>query len=183
MLVLFFIMGIMVKLCDIEGTNTIHSLLDPKIVAMDFCFTLVGVTTTSVVAWMIFCAGLLVVLVPLGMFVQNLALSQKIPILRDAHTMEPPELLLGEDERYHLFLCPSHLTQTRTKPLDPVQPRIPNAPSPVVAGATFGAPGKTSAPSSSASCSCCYLASLYSSTLTTSVRLAPRTREPHAIEE
>ena len=51
----------------------------------------------------------------------------------------------------------------------------------VVAGATFGAPARTSAPSSSASCSCCYLASSYSSTLTTSVRLMPRTRERHAI--
>ena len=50
---------------------------------------------------------------------------------------------------------------------------IPRAPSYIcgLAGATFGAPGKTSAPSSSASCSCCYLASWCSSTSTTSVRL------------
>jgi len=54
--------------------------------------------------------GLLVVLVPLGMFAQKLAFSQAIPILRDAQTMEPPVLLLGSEKRYHLFL--SHVWST-----------------------------------------------------------------------
>ena len=110
MLVLFFILGIMVKLCDTEGPNTVHNLLDAKIEASKFCFTLVGVATTEAVAWLIFCAGLLVVLVPLGMFTQKLAFSQSIPILRNAQTMEPPVLLLGSGKRYHLFL--SHVWST-----------------------------------------------------------------------
>jgi hypothetical protein len=110
MLVLFFILGIMVKLCDIEDPNAIHSLLDAQIEASQFCFTLVGVNTTEAVAWLILCAGLLVVLVPLGMLVQTLVFSHSIPILRDARTMEPPVLLLRAGERYHLFL--SHVWST-----------------------------------------------------------------------
>ena len=110
MLVLFFILGIMVKLCDIEDPNAIHSLLDAQIEASKFCFTLVGVNTAEAVAWLILCAGLLVVLVPLGMLVQELVFSQLIPILRDARTMEPPVLLLRAGERYHLFL--SHVWST-----------------------------------------------------------------------
>merc|ERR1719181_2710936 len=110
MLVLFFILGIMVKLCDVEGANTVHSLLDAQIDPSNFCFTLVGVSTAEAVAWLIIIAGLLVVLVPLGMFVRALAFSQSIPILRDAKTMEPPILLLGTDKRYHLFL--SHVWST-----------------------------------------------------------------------
>ena len=85
-------------------------MLDARIEASKFCFTLVGVATTEAVAWLIFCAGLLVVLVPLGMFAQKLAFSQSIPILRDAQTMEPPVLLLGPGKRYHLFL--SHVWST-----------------------------------------------------------------------
>ena len=110
MLVLFFILGIMVKLCDTEGPNTVHNLLDAKIEASKFCFELVGVATTEAVAWLIIVAGLFVVLVPLGMFAQKLAFSQAIPILRDAQTMEPPVLLLGPGKRYHLFL--SHVWST-----------------------------------------------------------------------
>jgi hypothetical protein len=108
--VLFFILGIMVKLCDTEGPNTVYNLLDAKIEASKLCFTLVGVATTEAVAWLIFCAGLLVVLVPLGMFAQKLAFSQVIPVLHDAQTMEPPVLLLGSGKRYHLFL--SHVWST-----------------------------------------------------------------------
>jgi hypothetical protein len=66
--------------------------------------------TTEAVAWLIIITGLLVVLVPLGMFVRALAFSQSIPILRDRQTMEPPVLLLGPGERYHLFL--SHVWST-----------------------------------------------------------------------
>ena len=110
MLVLFFVLGIMVKLCDTEGANTVHNLLGAQVAASDFCFTLIGVATTEAVAWLILTAGLLVVLVPLGMFVQKLAFSQSIPVLRDARTMEPPVLLLGPGKRYHLFL--SHVWST-----------------------------------------------------------------------
>ena len=60
----------------------------------------------------------------MGMFARQLLFARAVPVLRDASTMEPPELLLREGERYHLFLCPSHLTQTRTKPLDPFQPHL-----------------------------------------------------------
>ena len=52
MLVLFFILGIMVKLCDIDDPNAIHSLLDARIEASDFCFTLVGMQTAEAVAWL-----------------------------------------------------------------------------------------------------------------------------------
>jgi hypothetical protein len=110
MLVLFFVMGIMVKLCETDGVNTVHSLLDTQVEASAFCFTLVGVHTAEAVAWLIFCAGLLVVLVPFGLLIQKLAFSQSIPILRDAQTMEPPVLLLRAGERYHLFL--SHVWST-----------------------------------------------------------------------
>ena len=110
MQVLFFIMGIMVKLCDTDGVNTVHSLLDTQVEASTFCFTLVGVHTAEAVAWLILCAGLLVVLVPLGLLVQKLVFSQSLPILRDAQTMEPPVLLLRAGERYHLFL--SHVWST-----------------------------------------------------------------------
>ena len=110
MLVLFFILGIMVKLSDVDDPNAVHGLLDAQIDPSDFCFTLVGVSTSEAVAWLIIIAGLIVVLVPLGMFVRALAFSQSIPILRDAQTMEPPVLLLGPGERYHLFL--SHVWST-----------------------------------------------------------------------
>ena len=85
-------------------------MLDAQVEASAFCFTLVGVHTAEAVSWLIFCVGLLVVLVPLGLLVQKLAFSQSIPILRDAQTMEPPVLLLGPGERYHLFL--SHVWST-----------------------------------------------------------------------
>ena len=81
MLVLFFILGIMVKLCDIEDSNAIHSLLDAQIGASTFCVTLVGVSAAKAVAWLIFCAGLLVVLVPLGKLLGRWpACSPRLPL-------------------------------------------------------------------------------------------------------
>ena len=50
-------------------------------------------------------AGLMAVLVPLGMLIRQLAFSRAIPILRVASTMDPPVVLLRKGERYHLFLC------------------------------------------------------------------------------
>ena len=109
MLVLFFILGIVLKLCDTD----------------EFCSSVVGLDSAYTASVLMICVALIGVLVPIGMVLHRLFFARPVPILRDAHTKEPPELLLGDDERYHLFLCPSHLTQTRTKPLDPFQPHIP----------------------------------------------------------
>ena len=108
MLVLFFILGIVLKLCDTEES----------------CSSVVGIDSAYTASVLMICVALIGVLVPIGMVVYQLFFARRVAILRDAHTMEPPQLLLGEDERYHLFLCPSHLTQTRTKPLDPFQPLL-----------------------------------------------------------
>ena len=150
MLVLFFVLGIVLKLCDTDG----------------FCSSVVGIDSAYTASVLMICVGLIGVLVPIGMVVHQLFFARPAAILRDARTMEPPKLLLSEGDRYHLFLCP-----TDTNQLTP-HSHTPSAPFRVVTGATFGAPDKTSAPSSSGSCSCCYLASSCSSTLTTSVCLA-----------
>lgn len=101
--VLFFVLGIMVKLCETEGPLAIYRLLDAKV--EDSCGTLVGVATSYSVSVLILFAGLMAVLVPLGMLTWQLAFSRAIPILRVASTMEPPVVLLRKGERYHLFLC------------------------------------------------------------------------------
>ena len=94
MLVLFFVLGALVKLCDTD----------------DACATDVGMASAYNASAVMVCAGLVVVLVPAGMVIRQLLYAQGIPGLRDARTMEPPELLLGADERYHLFL--SHVWGT-----------------------------------------------------------------------
>ena len=151
MLVLFFVLGIVLKLCDTDG----------------FCSSVVGIDSAYTAAMLMICVGLVGVLVPIGMVVHQLFFARPAPILRDARTMEPPELLLGEGDRFHLFLCPQ---RHEPLPLTAICQAHPMC----VTGATSGAPGKTKSPSSSASCSCCYLASSYSSTLTTSVRLVQK---------
>ena len=93
-LVLFFTFGIMIKLCDTD----------------DNCSELVGVNSAYEVSVVMICLGLLVLLIPIGMLIRQLLSVRAIAILRDANTMEPPILLLGENERYHLFLCPPHTT-------------------------------------------------------------------------
>ena len=108
MLVLFFMLGIVLKLCDTD----------------EFCSSVVGIDSAYTASVLMICVALIGLLVPIGMVVHQLFFARRVPILRDAHTMEPPQLLLGEGDRYHLFLCPSHLTQTRTKPLDPFQPHL-----------------------------------------------------------
>jgi hypothetical protein len=157
MLVLFFALGIVLKLCDTDG----------------LCSSVVGIESAYTASVLMICVGLIGVLVPTGMVVNQLFYARPAPILRDARTMEPPELLLGEGNRYHLFLCP-FATQSNQLNTGQQQPTFQEH-HPIyvhgLAGATFGAPGKTSAPSSSASCSCCYLASWCSSTSTTSVRI------------
>ena len=89
MLVLFFILGIVLKLCDTD----------------EFCSSVVGIDSAYAASVFMICVGLTGVRVPIGMVVHQLFFARRVPMLRDAHTMEPPELLLGEDERYHLFLC------------------------------------------------------------------------------
>lgn len=54
--------------------------------------------------------GFLVVLTPLAMFIHKVGFSGTVLVLRDVDTMEPPLLLLGEGESYHLFLCVAPLT-------------------------------------------------------------------------
>jgi hypothetical protein len=93
MLVLFFTLGIMINICD-KGS----------------CSDLVGLNDAYEVSVVMICAGLLVLLVPICMFIRQLLLARAVPILRDASTMEPPSLLLGKGQRYHLFL--SHIWST-----------------------------------------------------------------------
>ena len=88
MLVLFFLLGIVVKLCDTDGV----------------CESVVGIDSAYEASVLMICVGLVGVLVPTGMVVHQLFFSRPVPILRDARTMEPPKLILGEGERYHLFL-------------------------------------------------------------------------------
>ena len=144
MLVLFFVLGIVVKLCDTDGS----------------CSSVVGIDSAYTVSVLMVCVGLFGVLAPIGMVAQKLFFARPVPILRDARTMEPPKLLLGDGERYHLFLCPTDTTEPTS-----AHSHMPNAHAPVcvVPGATFGAPGKTSAPSSSANYSCSCLVSSCSS--------------------
>ena len=110
MIVLFFILGIMVKLCETEGPNSLYNVLDSKLKHDEFCFMVLGVPTAYGVAGLMVFVGLLAIVVPLGMLIRELAFSQALPILRDARTMEPPVLLLGAGKRYHLFL--SHVWST-----------------------------------------------------------------------
>ena len=95
MLVLFFVLGIVLKLCDTDG----------------FCSSVVGIESTYTASVLMICVGLIGVLVPIGMVVHQLFFARPAPILRDARTMEPPELLLGKGDRYHLFLCPTDTNQ------------------------------------------------------------------------
>ena len=96
MLVLFFIFGIVLKLCDTDAS----------------CSSVVGIDSAYTASVLMICVGLIGVLVPIGMVMHQLFFARPAPVLRDAHTMEPPELLLGEGDRYHLFLCPSSLNNT-----------------------------------------------------------------------
>ena len=107
MLVLFFVLGIVLKLCDTDG----------------FCSSVVGIDSAYTASVLMICVGLVGVMVPIGMVLRQLFFARPVPILRDARTMEPPKLLLGEGHRYHLFLCPS---PTRTKSRrHPFQPHVP----------------------------------------------------------
>ena len=95
MLVLFFALGIVLKLCDTDKS----------------CSSVVGIDSAYTASVLMICVGLIGVLVPIGMVVHQLFFARPVPILRDARTMEPPELLLGKGDRYHLFLCATDTNQ------------------------------------------------------------------------
>ena len=156
MLILFFILGIVLKLCDTDD---------------GFCSRVVGIDSVFTVSVLMVGVGLIGVMGPIGMVVHQLFYARPVPILRDARTMEPPKLILGEGERYHLFLC-AH----RHEPHFSCHTATFRSHSCVVTGVTSGAPDKTSAPSSNASCSCSSLVSLCSLTLMISV--CPSFRKP-----
>ena len=90
MLILFFVLGIVLKLCDTDD---------------GFCSRVVGIDSVYTVSVLMVGVGLIGVMGPIGMVVHQLFYARPVPILRDARTMEPPKLVLGEGERYHLFLC------------------------------------------------------------------------------
>ena len=89
MLVLFFALGIVLKLCDTDKS----------------CSSVVGIDSAYTASVLMICVGLTGVLVPIGMVMHQLFFARPVPILRDARTMEPPKLLLSEGDRYHIFLC------------------------------------------------------------------------------
>ena len=91
MLVLFFVLGIVLKLCDTDG----------------FCSSVVGIRSAYTASVLMICVGLVGVMVPIGKVVHQLFFKRSTPILRDTRTMEPPKLVLGKGDRYHLFLCPT----------------------------------------------------------------------------
>ena len=99
MLVLFFVLGIAIKICDTD----------------DLCTSLIGINSAYTASVLIICVGLAVVLIPTGMFIRQLFSARRAPVLRDARTLEPPVLLFGKDERYHLFLCANCHTITRVR--------------------------------------------------------------------
>ena len=89
MLVLFFVLGIIVKLCGADGV----------------CTSVVGMDSAYTASVLMICMGLASVLLPIGMLVRQLLFARFVPILLDARTLEPPKLHLGKGECYHLFLC------------------------------------------------------------------------------
>ena len=89
MLVLFFILGIVLKLCDTD----------------EFCSSVVGIDSAYTASVLMICVAIIGVLVPIEMALHQLFFARPAPILRDVRTLEPPKLLLGEGNRYHLFLC------------------------------------------------------------------------------
>ena len=97
MLVMFFITALLAKMCDIDAV-------------VDSCTVLVGIQTAYSIVVVMICSGFVVLFLPLGMLVRQLKAARKIQTLRVASTMQPPELLLSEGHRFHLFL--SHLWAT-----------------------------------------------------------------------
>ena len=100
MLIVFFITGILIKLCEPDVTPVLADMSNS-------CYSLLGLASPVVATAIMMGAGSVVLLVPLGMLIQKMVAAGAVPTLRDAATMQPPPLLLGKGERYHLFL--SHM--------------------------------------------------------------------------
>ena len=83
--------------------EAIHNVLDAGV--ENTCITLVGIDSAYSAAVIMFCASLMVVIVPFCMLVRQLNFARSVRTFRVASTMEPPVLLLGEGNKYHLFLC------------------------------------------------------------------------------
>jgi hypothetical protein len=99
-LVIFFVTGILIKLCDEDAANLMYNS----------CHNLVGFGSGYHVTLIMLCAGFVVILLPFGMFTRQLLVAQSVPIMQLASSKEPPSLVLSKELRYHLFL--SHIWST-----------------------------------------------------------------------
>ena len=79
-LVIFFVTGILIKLCDEDATNLIDNS----------CNNLVGFGSDYHVTLVMLCASFVVVLLPFGMFARQLVVAQSVPIMQLASSKEPP---------------------------------------------------------------------------------------------
>ena len=64
-LVIFFVAGIVIKLCDVESANAVHSLLDAQLEPSQVCSELVGIESGYTASIFIILTGIMVMLVPL----------------------------------------------------------------------------------------------------------------------
>ena len=99
MLIIFFVTGILNKLCATEAS----------------CLATVGFESAYYASLVMLCAGIVILLVPFCMFVWLILAARNMPILHirgesPLRTMEPAVVSLTEGERFHLFL--SHIWST-----------------------------------------------------------------------
>ena len=104
MLITFFLFGMLLKLCDNEGPDSLQSLIGAGSDADNSCSLLVGLDSTYTVAVLMLCMGSTVIGFVLVLILIQVFFSRSVPYLRVASTNEPPELHLGVGHRYHLFL-------------------------------------------------------------------------------
>ena len=104
MLITFFLFGMLLKLCDNEGPDSLQSLIGAGSDADNSCSLLVGLDSTYTVAVLMLCMGSTVIGFVLVLILIQVFFSRSVPYLRVASTNEPPELHLGVGQRYHLFL-------------------------------------------------------------------------------
>ena len=142
MLVFFFALGLLLKLCATDGTPALAPV-------QDACTTLVGVSSAYNTSVVMICAGLMVVMILIIMFFHQLLIARTVSVLLDASTMEPPTLLLREGERYHIFLCvtaPRSAQEPLCVPSSLETHTHPKHTCFLLAGATSGLPAKINAP-------------------------------------
>ena len=63
-LVIFFVTGIVIKLCDVESANAVHSLLDAQLEPSQVCSELVGIESGYTASIFMILTGIMVLLVP-----------------------------------------------------------------------------------------------------------------------